>query len=267
MTTADGSSPGVHPGSPPTKASLANWWERFKKKPTPKEDERPTGIFSVPLHKSIQYANVAISLTDTNGEQFIYGYVPIVVAKCGVFLKEKATDVEGIFRLSGSAKRIKDLQTIFNSPDKYGKGLDWTGYTVHDAANVLRRYLNQLPEPIIPLEFYSRFREPLATPPEGQEVLLAIRSYQRSQLVCSIFVAGRRLGPPSHLITMRLLSNNFILLSWIMLPIITAAAHNEPAQVLEARCGRGMKNPPQSLNLMGRSTPGPLRLRSSDFDE
>ena len=72
-----------------------------------------------------------------------------------------ATDVEGIFRLSGSAKRIKDLQTAFNSPDRYGKGLDWTGYTVHDAANILRRYLNQLPEPIVPLDFYDRFREPL----------------------------------------------------------------------------------------------------------
>lgn len=69
--------------------------------------------------------------------------------------------MEGIFRLSGSAKRIKDLQTVFNSPDRYGKGLDWTGYTVHDAANILRRYLNQLPEPIVPLDFYERFREPL----------------------------------------------------------------------------------------------------------
>ena len=72
-----------------------------------------------------------------------------------------ATDVEGIFRLSGSAKRIKDLQMIFNSPDRYGKGLDWTGYTVHDAANILRRYLNQLPEPIVPLEFYDKFRDPI----------------------------------------------------------------------------------------------------------
>lgn len=63
--------------------------------------------------------------------------------------------------MSGSAKRIKDLQAIFNSPDRYGKGLDWTGYTVHDAANILRRYLNQLPEPIVPLDFYERFREPL----------------------------------------------------------------------------------------------------------
>jgi hypothetical protein len=136
------------------------------------------GIFGVPLAESIRYANVAISLTNEQGESFIYGYVPIVVAKCGVFLKEKgkstrshlcryfvdiciATDVEGIFRLSGSAKRIKDLQLMFNSPERYGKGLDWTGYTVHDAANILRRYLNQLPEPIVPLDFYDKFRDPI----------------------------------------------------------------------------------------------------------
>lgn len=47
------------------------------------------GIFGVPLPQSILYANVAISLTNDQGESFIYGYVPIVVAKCGVFLKEK----------------------------------------------------------------------------------------------------------------------------------------------------------------------------------
>jgi len=69
--------------------------------------------------------------------------------------------VEGIFRLAGAERRIKELQSHFNSPEKYGKNLDWTGYTVHDAANILRRYLNQLPEPIIPLDFYERFRAPL----------------------------------------------------------------------------------------------------------
>ncbi|KAL2004543.1 hypothetical protein VTN00DRAFT_3428 [Thermoascus crustaceus] len=148
--------------SPPSKRDLASWWRQFKRN-TKKEEEKaqPRGIFGVPLNVSIKYANVAISLTNDNGESFIYGYVPIVVAKCGVFLKEKATDVEGIFRLNGSAKRIKDLQEIFDSPERYGKGLDWTGYTVHDAANILRRYLNQLPEPIVPLDFYERFREPL----------------------------------------------------------------------------------------------------------
>lgn len=104
-----------------------------------------------------------------------------------------AVDVEGIFRLSGSEKRIKELREAFNSPDRYGKGLDWTGYTVHDAANILRRYFNQLPEPIIPLEFYESFREPLRNhqaqavgPMDGQNESIgefdmdnAIRVYQR----------------------------------------------------------------------------------------
>ena len=51
--------------------------------------DTPTGIFGVPLQVSIRYAHVAISLTNEQGESFVYGYVPIVVAKCGVFLKEK----------------------------------------------------------------------------------------------------------------------------------------------------------------------------------
>ncbi|KAJ6144127.1 hypothetical protein N7470_008022 [Penicillium chermesinum] len=167
--------------SPPSKRDLASWWRQFKRNSrkdelkgiwdfsshelsasaAPARSEPARGIFGVPLNESIKYANVAISLTNEQGENFIYGYVPIVVAKCGVFLKEKATDVEGIFRLNGSAKRIKDLQELFDSPERYGKGLDWDGYTVHDAANVLRRYLNQLPEPIVPLKFHERFREPL----------------------------------------------------------------------------------------------------------
>ncbi|EWC46605.1 hypothetical protein DRE_04092 [Drechslerella stenobrocha 248] len=190
-----------NPASPPSRASLASWWEKFKGKGSQKKEEpkEAPGIFGVPLQESIKYAKVAISMNDQNGNSFIYGYIPIVIAKCGVFLKDKgklpgtlpwpstskltirlpsATDVEGIFRLSGSAKRIKDLQVLFGSPDKYGKGLDWTGYTVHDAANILRRYLNQLPEPIIPLDYYDRFRQPL----QGQGTIdeaEAIKTYQR----------------------------------------------------------------------------------------
>lgn len=91
----------------------------------------------------------------------MYGYLPVIVAECGVFLSEKATEVRDIFKLNGSAERVKKLQTIFDSPERYGKGIDWTGYTVHDAANVLLHYLNQLPQPIVPLDLYDRFRDPL----------------------------------------------------------------------------------------------------------
>ncbi|KAF2706024.1 RhoGAP-domain-containing protein [Pleomassaria siparia CBS 279.74] len=152
------------PASEPASAKrdLASWWKGFKRSNAlKKEEEKARGIFGVPLITSIPYANVAISLFNETGESYIYGYVPIVVAKCGVFLKEKATDVEGIFRLAGSEKRIKELKIAFDTPPRWGKGLDWTGYTVHDAANILRRYFNQLPEPIIPLQHYDPFRQPL----------------------------------------------------------------------------------------------------------
>lgn len=56
-----------------------------------------------------------------------------------------ATHTEGIFRVSGSNKRINQLQVVFDEPPRYGKDFDWTGYSVHDAASVLRRYLNSLP--------------------------------------------------------------------------------------------------------------------------
>ncbi|EZF50052.1 hypothetical protein H103_06491 [Trichophyton rubrum CBS 288.86] len=188
--------------SPPSKRDLASWWRQFKR--STKKDaapQAPSGIFGIPLNVSIKYANVAISLTGDDGKSFIYGYVPIVVAKCGVFLKEKATDVEGIFRLSGSAKRIKDLQEIFNSPDRFGKGLDWTGYTVHDAANILRRYLNQLPEPIVPLEFYERFREPLRHRhgrPDGEEAAIQVdreRGFDREAAVIAYQQLIKELPP------------------------------------------------------------------------
>ena len=51
--------------------------------------EAQPGVFGVPLRRSIVYANVAISLCNDEGQTYIYGYVPLVVGKTGVFLKEK----------------------------------------------------------------------------------------------------------------------------------------------------------------------------------
>lgn len=46
-------------------------------------------IFGVPLAESLKYASVVISVTDEAGDTYVYGVVPIVVAKCGLFLKEE----------------------------------------------------------------------------------------------------------------------------------------------------------------------------------
>lgn len=128
------------------------------------------GIFGVTLEESVKHASGSLKLgkkLDQDGNPIILGKIPVIVANCAHFLKtSNAKRVEGIFRVSGSARRIKELQAILTDPlQNYGKDLDWSPYTVHDAANLLRRYLNNLPEPIVPLGFYEKFRNPLLSSP------------------------------------------------------------------------------------------------------
>lgn len=203
------------------KANLKTWWTNFKKTGSSSKGAgvkdrgrafslSPTSVssggsgslaservFSESLRKSLKYASVAISMADEKGEQYIWGYVPVVVAKVGLFLKENATEVEGVFRIAGSQKRMRELQEIFDTPPKYGKHLTWERYSVHDAASVLRRYLNQMPvsvrhyfgfiripltntsnqqEPIVPLQFYNEFRNAMQKQP--LDVDSAIRTYR-----------------------------------------------------------------------------------------
>jgi len=96
------------------------------------EDVR--GVFGIPLAKSIEYASVQVSTAGPEGALYVWGWViqrmtnvadvrviPVVVAKCGLYLKENATEVEGTFRISGSAKRMRDLQAIFDTGPKVRK--------------------------------------------------------------------------------------------------------------------------------------------------
>ncbi|KAI9484488.1 Rho GTPase activation protein [Zychaea mexicana] len=134
------------------------------RKVTPREGvgapfTEPRAVFGVPLVESIQYARQTISYQDEDGTVYRQaGAIPTVVAKCGLFLKSNALQTEGIFRLSGSLKRVAALQETFNKPS-YGVSVDWEGLTVHDAATLFRRYLNQLPDPVIIHEYYQPFRD------------------------------------------------------------------------------------------------------------
>ncbi|ODQ60107.1 hypothetical protein WICANDRAFT_30586, partial [Wickerhamomyces anomalus NRRL Y-366-8] len=118
-------------------------------------------VFGVPLEESINVAESLISVPSDSPDDFIhYGRIPLLVGKCGSYLKEKGLKVEGIFRVAGASRRVKELQYIFSTPPEYGRKLNWDGYTVHDAASLIRRYLNNLPEPLVPLNLYEEFREP-----------------------------------------------------------------------------------------------------------
>ncbi|KAI9439714.1 Rho GTPase activation protein [Lactarius indigo] len=185
-----------------TKAGLRTWWQQFttaqKVRPSPQHAHSypyshprsqvqpheyvppPAGaVFGRPLKESLKYASVQISTADANGKLYVWGYIPVVVAKCGLFLKENATEIEGTFRVNGSNKRMRELQAIFETPPRFGKSLDWKAenYTTHDVASVFRRYLTLMPEPVIPYDLYFPFREAIAKKPYNQEVVIA--TYKR----------------------------------------------------------------------------------------
>ncbi|SCV02897.1 LAMI_0H03862g1_1 [Lachancea mirantina] len=116
-------------------------------------------VFGVSLTRSLSLASAEVIV---QSELVSFGRIPILVAKCGAFLKAEGLKTSGIFRIAGNNKRVKELQYIFSTPPSYGaKFNNWDGFTVHDAASLLRRYLNNLTEPLIPLEMYEKFRQPL----------------------------------------------------------------------------------------------------------
>ncbi|KAI9061134.1 Rho GTPase activation protein [Trametes sanguinea] len=189
----------------PTKASLKTWWNHFTfaqriKKEAEEKKEEEHHVFGKPLKESLKYASVQISTANANGELYVWGYIPVVVAKCGLYLKENAngrsaTEVAGTFRVSGSTKRMRELQAAFETPPRYGKNLDWKkeNYTTHDVASVFRRYLTQMPEPVIPHDMYHQFRDALAKKPFNQDEVIAtykrlIRSMPRANQYLLLYV-------------------------------------------------------------------------------
>jgi len=171
------------PTQPPSKANLKAWWAGFTSAQRHREnedkDEPVHTVFGKPLKESLKYASVQISTANANGELYVWGYIPVVVAKCGLYLKENATEVPGTFRVNGSNKRMRELQALFEAPPRYGKSLDWKqeSYTTHDVASVFRRYLTQMPEPVIPHAMYHAVRDALARQPFNQDEVIA--TYKR----------------------------------------------------------------------------------------
>jgi hypothetical protein len=91
-----------------TQQNLRTWWQGvvIRRKSSPLQSEERQGllprlqstsshteavraVFRIPISVSITYAHVAISMQDEKGNPYIYGHIPIAVAKVGVYLKEK----------------------------------------------------------------------------------------------------------------------------------------------------------------------------------
>ncbi|XP_061666960.1 rho GTPase-activating protein 22 isoform X2 [Syngnathoides biaculeatus] len=101
------------------------------------------GIFGQRLEDTVQYE-----------KKFGPRLAPLLVEQCVDFIRERGLDEEGLFRMPGQANLVKDLQEAFDCGDK---PLFDSNTDVHTVASLLKLYLRELPEPVIPFCKYEDF--------------------------------------------------------------------------------------------------------------
>ncbi|XP_054031466.1 rho GTPase-activating protein 45 [Dryobates pubescens] len=78
--------------------------------------------------------------------------IPFIIRKCVSEIEKRAMKTKGIYRVNGVKTRVEKLCQAFEN----GKELvELSQASPHDISNVLKLYLRQLPEPIMPFRLYN----------------------------------------------------------------------------------------------------------------
>ncbi|XP_074526392.1 rho GTPase-activating protein 25 [Halichoeres trimaculatus] len=102
-----------------------------------------SGVFGKGLKDTVSYE-----------QRFGPHLVPILVQKCVEFIKEHGLDEEGIFRLPGQDNAVKQFRDAFDAGERPSFPSDTD---VHTVASLLKLYLRELPEPVVPWTQYQDF--------------------------------------------------------------------------------------------------------------
>ncbi|KAK3555414.1 hypothetical protein QTP86_015749 [Hemibagrus guttatus] len=101
------------------------------------------GIFGQKLEETVRYER-----------RYGNKLAPMLVEQCVDFIRRWGLQEEGLFRLPGQANLVKELQDAFDCGEKPA----FDGNTdVHTVASLLKLYLRELPEPVIPFSKYDEF--------------------------------------------------------------------------------------------------------------
>lgn len=87
--------------------------------------------------------------------------VPVLVECCLKFIEAYGMLAEGIYRRSGVQSRVNRLLILLRN-DAWNVHISNEEYTEHDVANVLKRFLRTLPEPLLSNELYSHWIDGLS---------------------------------------------------------------------------------------------------------
>ncbi|XP_041750396.2 rho GTPase-activating protein 24 [Coregonus clupeaformis] len=102
-----------------------------------------TGVFGQRLEETVLYER-----------RYGVHMAPLVVEQCVDFIRERGLLEVGLFRQPGQATLVKELQDAFDAGEKpsFDSSTD-----VHTVASLLKLYLRELPEPLVPFSRYQDF--------------------------------------------------------------------------------------------------------------
>ncbi|KAM5192742.1 rho GTPase-activating protein 45 isoform 2-T2 [Mantella aurantiaca] len=103
-------------------------------------------------HKKLQGRLLLFGRNFSEAAQRSPDGVPFLIRKCVSEIEARALTMKGIYRVNGVKTRVEKLCQAFEN----GKELvELSQASPHDLSNVLKLYLRQLPEPIMPFRLYN----------------------------------------------------------------------------------------------------------------
>ncbi|XP_015509785.2 uncharacterized protein LOC107216961 [Neodiprion lecontei] len=102
-----------------------------------------------PAWKHALYQAATSCGPDIEQQQLTQDNVPVILEKCINFIYTHGIMSEGIYRRSGSSTAVARLLEAFRK-DAWVTQITKVDYSEHDVATVLRRFLRDLPEPLLP---------------------------------------------------------------------------------------------------------------------
>ncbi|XP_040178751.1 rho GTPase-activating protein 6-like [Rana temporaria] len=101
----------------------------------------------------------------------IYRQVPRIVERCCSYMEQYGLQTVGIFRIAGSKKRVEQLREEFANCGDVLLGEDTC---VHDISAVLKGFLRDLQEPLLPQELYTAFMQAAGLDPQERINILQL---------------------------------------------------------------------------------------------
>ncbi|NWT23974.1 HMHA1 protein, partial [Cardinalis cardinalis] len=103
-------------------------------------------------HKKLQGKLQLFGQDFTKASQGSTDGIPFIIKKCISEIEKRALKTKGIYRVNGVKTRVEKLCQAFEN----GKELvELSQASPHDISNVLKLYLRQLPEPLMPFRLYN----------------------------------------------------------------------------------------------------------------